>query len=1662
MFGISRWGCLLGVAIALGNTFNAHCAVAQITPDGTLPNNSIVNINGNIFNITGGTQAGGNLFHSFKDFSVPTGGEASFKNTVDITNIISRVTGGSFSNIDGLIRTLGTANLFLINPNGIIFGPNASLNVGGSFVATTANAIQFGNIGFFSADNPNAPTPLLTINPSALLFNQLPTAITNRSIAPAGTNPAGVEVTGLKVPDGKSLLLGGGNINVEGGALRAYGGRIELAGLAAPGVVGLNVADNTLSFSVPNDLPRADISLSNAAEINVRGADGGNIAINTQNLSLAGESKLRAGIDTGLGTPQSKGGDIDINATGATTLTNGSFIANVPQERSVGKGGNVNITTGSLGLINGSYLNNNNYGQGDGGNINLNVRDALTLAGVDQNGSASAIVSIVQSQAVGKAGSLNIQAGSVSLADGAELDVSTYGQGDSGSVSIQARDAVSLSFAGIYSNVEAGGVGNGGNINITASSLSLKDGAQLQTILRNADTQDNLPGGRGNAGNVNIDVRGAVTIAGVKDGFPSGILSAVTTGAEGNGGNISIKSGTFSLTDGAVLTASTSGKGNAGSIFIQASDSVSLDNSSIYSNVDTGAQGNGGSININAGSLTVQNGGELSTTVSGKGNGGNIIINARDRISFDGRGEQIFSRANTTVRQGGEGKAGDIQVTTGTLSLNNGAFLSSSTLGKGDAGNITIDASDTITFEGGSYARSNVFSGGVGKGGDIRVTTGSLSLTNGAQLNTNVSGQGDAGNITIDARDTVNLDGVVGNAISGVQSSLITGGVGNAGDIRVTTGSLSVTNGAQLSSDTDGRGNAGNITINARDTVTFEGTGKDKLYGSSASTELGSNGVGNGGDIRVNARALFLKNGGQLNANSFGQGNAGKIIIDTRDTVAFDGVASNGRSHSGAQTFGYPGNGGDILVTTGTLSLTNGGKISTSAQGNAGNITINARDAINMDGVGSNGSSSWISSLLVEGTGLEGTGKGGDIQLTTGSLTVGNGAQLLSSSAGRGNGGNITIDARDTVKFDGTGSNQASSGAYSTVESGGVGNAGNIKLTTGSLFLNNGGQLSAATAGQGNAGDITIDVRDAITFNGIGSNGRFSGVYSTVESGGVGKGGNIQVKSGTFSLSNNALINAATSGRGDAGNISVTVNDAVSLTNSSQIRASVESGGVGKAGDIDIQARSVLVTDGSQISSSLFRPSRNLPAAQGRGGSIRVTASDSVTLSGIGTTGFSSGLVTVTNRGASGLAGNITVNTGNFRVLDGAIVTAGTAGFGDGGDITIDANSFEALNGGQVTTSTAGGGNAGTIRLNVKDSIAIAGSDPNFTERVARVEQRLRQSGETDQLQDVIANIDPASGIFANTTTGSTGQGGSILINPARRVTITDQAKISVNSDGTGNAGDIRLRAGNLTLDNKASISAQTATSQGGNINLNLGEVLLLRRGSQISATAGTTGAGGDGGNITIDAPRGFIVAVPNENSDITANAFSGQGGNVTIRAAGIFNIAPLSRQELERLRPEDLDPNNLLTNDITAVSRQNPTLGGQVTLNTPDADQSLGLVELPAVVVDTSNIIDTSCAAFANGKTSQFTVTGRGGLPPSPYQPLSTDVVWLDTRLSTIASQQQRSEKPAGLPPSKAETVKIVPATGWVFDGKGNVTLISHTSGNTSLGSTRAGCPKQ
>ena len=222
-------------------------ATAQVTPDGTT--STTVDVNGNDFTIEQGDRAGGNLFHSFGEFSVPTDGSAFFNNAADIVNIFSRVTGGNLSNIDGLLRANGSANLFLLNPAGIIFGSNARLDIGGSFFGTTADSFLFED-GEFSATDLDNP-PLLTINaPIGLNLRDNPQPITNRST---------VDGVGLELNTGENITLVGGNINFEEGKITAPGGRVELGGLSTAGTVNTN-ENGSLNF--PDGVTRSDISLS--------------------------------------------------------------------------------------------------------------------------------------------------------------------------------------------------------------------------------------------------------------------------------------------------------------------------------------------------------------------------------------------------------------------------------------------------------------------------------------------------------------------------------------------------------------------------------------------------------------------------------------------------------------------------------------------------------------------------------------------------------------------------------------------------------------------------------------------------------------------------------------------------------------------------------------------------------------------------------------------------------------------------------------------------------------------------------------------------------------------------------------------------------------------------------------------------------------------------------------------------------------------------------------------------------------------------------------------------------------------------------------------------------------------------------------------------------
>ncbi|MEH1826809.1 MAG: S-layer family protein [Nostoc sp.] len=1283
--------------------------------------------------MTGGAIRQINLFHSLQEFNVSAGREAYFLSpSANIQNILARVTGNNPSEILGRLGTFGSSNpnLFLINPNGIVFGENASLDVQGSFIGTTANGIQIGNQGVFSATIPQT-VPLLTINPSALLFNQIQAnaGISNQSQANAGKNLIAENITGLRVADSKSFLLVGGNINIDGGGIHAYGGNIELAGLAAPGNVGLNIAGGNLSLVMPDGVERANVDLNNAAEVNVRSTNGGNIKIHARDVNLAGESKLRAGIEKGLGTPNSQGGNIEINATGRTILTDKSFISNTLRETAFGKSGDINITTGSLNISHDSFL-----------------------------------------------------------------DAATFGQGNAGKVSIQAKDNISLT-----------------------------------------------------------------------------------------------------------------------------------DNSNIYSSVEEGSIGNGGSINIQTGSLSLAQGSELSSKTLGQGDAGSININARNAISLDGfidttlrNGEQgrIYTRITSSVNPEGTGKAGDIQIKTGSLQSTNGAFISSSTLGKGNGGNITIDANN-IAFDSDSSIDNKVFTDGVGDGGNIWVNTGTLSLLGGSQISTRVSGKGDAGNIFINAHDTIKLDGIVGYSIAGIQSDVITGGVGNSGNIEVTTGSISLTNGASIDTGTDGIGNAGNITINAREVINIDGFGKiftEKLgegkLPSNISSDVSSNGVGKGGDIRINTRELFLNNKGQISADTLGLGNGGNIFIQAAGKISLSDTNNIGFTQISTTVIDKArGNGGTINIQARDLSLDNASINGfTSGQGNAGSISIKVEDTLSLK------NQAYFSSATSELV-----GNGGDINIQTGKLSLDNSSYLFAATFGKGNAGNISIQATEKVSV------ANGSSINSSISKTGVGNAGNINIfaksfsVSGESFifnsnlggkgnagnisintLNNvsftgGSSLSSSTSGEGNAGNIKIQAGGAVKVSGR-SERLSSGIVSGVLPEGIGNSGDIEIVARNLELYDGADLFTLSNGKGNAGNVLITTSGDITIKDSSNIATFIATDG--NAGKISIRADGdVSISEKSYLSSILG------PNAVGKGGDIEIQGR-------------------------------------NFYLSDGAALYSATIGKGNAGNVKISTTSdINIKNGSQVRADTVGQGNAGNITLDAGGTVLFDGMSSDG-----------RRSGIATQV---------------TTEEGFTGkgEGGDININ-ARTLSITNHGVLSSSSTGQGNAGDININTRTVSLDNEGIIAAQTNSGDGGNISLTATDLLLLRHNSNISTTAGLAKSGGDGGNININAK--FLVAIPKENSDISANAFLGNGGNVEINSQGIFGI--------------EARPKPTQKSDITASSELG--VSGVTNINAADTSSiQNSFTQLPPVI-DTNALIANSCISRATKRQeNSFTITGSGAL---------------------------------------------------------------------------------
>jgi large exoprotein involved in heme utilization and adhesion len=604
-----------------------------------------------------------------------------------------------------------------------------------------------------------------------------------------------------------------------------------------------------------------------------------------------------------------------------------------------------------------------------------------------------------------------------------------------------------------------------------------------------------------------------------------------------------------------------------------------------------------------------------------------------------------------------------------------------------------------------------------------------------------------------------------------------------------------------------------------------------------------------------------------------------------------------------------------------------------------------------------------------------------------GNLTVAARSLSLQNTAGLlavtlGSGNAGTINVQaDTIGLTDVGARANPSQMGSIVFAGANGNAGDLNITTRSLSVTNGAQIVATTFGNGNAGAIAIDASESATFAGV--NGSFfSGAISTVEQGATGRGSNIRLSTKQLSITEGAQIRTTTRGA-DAGDIDISA-DTLSVS------------GVGSNQRPSAIASAVLTGgtgNGSEINiqtrTASFADGATLSAntssaiggTQGNAGNIRITASDAVTFDGIGAGGF---------------------NT-SARVE--------TFGAGQGGTLSLDTPQLALTGGGQLRSTTNGSGDAGNIFIRSTDEVLAAGVN---------------------------------SGLFANTEPGSSGNGGRIVI-ASPEVALRDRAQISVDSQGTGVGGNIQIQGDSLTLSNQSTISAETNSSAGGDIDLQTQDLVLLRQGSRISTTAGKAQGQGDGGNIGIRT--NFIVAVKTENSDITANAFLGRGGRVDITAQGVYGI-----DYRDRLTP---------LSDITVSSELG--LAGVVTVNGIIIDPERGLVALPTNLVDAAGLIAQGCSA--QGETvarqlGEFVVTGRGGVPSSPNDALNSQSVWQDLRPLSSATAHNSATQATVVPTSTA----IVEAQRWLMDSTGQISLVAHASTGSlvDLGERSLPCPTQ
>jgi filamentous hemagglutinin family protein len=844
---------------------------AEITLDGTLgPSGALA---GPDFLIPAeiGEQVGGNLFHSFGVFNIDTGQTATFTGPSSIQNVLGRVTGGSPSNIDGMLAsTMPNADVYLINPAGVVFGPDAQLDVQGSFHTSTADYVRLGDNGRFAASRPE--TSILTVAP--------PSAFGFLDASPAPLLAAG---STLEVLEGETLSVVAGDVRIDGGTLAAEGGRINLASAAARGEIG--VSENVDSLA-----RFGDIQLSRAL-VTASGETGGDVMIRSGRFVVDRASVEAAAFGDG------NGGAVDIRVSGDLIVTNGVIGTGAFGN---GAAGTLAIEAGRIAIEDGGLIDSSSFGNGAGGRIVLDASDEIHITGsngqgdrsrvqaaafsADSNATAGTValsapvvlidragLITVGNNGEGRGGRVEIDADGIRVSDGGQVNASTFGSGDAGVIVLSASELFIDRGGRVIAATE--GAGSGGAIQIEAGRISLASAGQI----------DASTFGSGDAGRVRIKAGSILLDASqvTAEGRFSGIF---TNARSGDAGTIDIQARTFRIMGtrdflAVVIDTRTFGAGRGGDLRIVADD-LAIQGARVAAG--TGGSGRGGNVVIETTNAALRGGAQIDSSSFASGAGGNVTLRARGNVLISGRFGDTDFQSGLFSLSDGTGEGGNLTlIVGGALVMNQGRILTR-TLGDADAGTLRVRARDLRLTSG-----AQIFSGignaglpdpgsedGFGRGGDLVVTvTDTLSISGSRRgfqsgLFTNAQvGRGDAGNLSVSAAAVDISDrGTISTASTGASR-------GDAGDIMIGADTVRLRNGSIESEAI--RTGGGNIALT-------DGALVD-LADSRITTSVGT-GKGRGGDITIDQRFVVLDSG-QIRANA-DAGRGGNIDIRITDNGA--------------------------------------------------------------------------------------------------------------------------------------------------------------------------------------------------------------------------------------------------------------------------------------------------------------------------------------------------------------------------------------------------------------------------------------------------------------------------------------------------------------------------------------------------------------------------------------------------------------------------------------------------------------------------------------------------------------------------------------------------------------------------------------------------------